>query len=61
MQLFRRERRLQKFVSIRASVYDHFNLERHFYSRHTFKSNRTAALAAWRQPCCEKFEHLAET
>jgi putative transposase len=42
---FRRTRTLQKFVSVHASVYNHFNQERHLYSRANFKLNRTAALA----------------
>jgi putative transposase len=40
---------LQKFVSVHASVCNHFNQERHLYSRANFKLNRTAALAEWRQ------------
>ena len=36
---------LQKFASIHASIHNHFNLNR----RKTFKENRTAALAEWRQ------------
>lgn len=46
---FRRMRTLQKFVAVHSSVHNHFNLERHLYSRHTFKDNRAAALAQWRQ------------
>ena len=49
MLRFRRMRSLQKFVSVHASVCNHFNLERHLYSRDKFKLNRTAALAEWRQ------------
>jgi putative transposase len=49
MLRFRRTRSLQKFVSVHASVYNHFNQERHLYSRRNFKLNRTAALAEWRQ------------
>jgi putative transposase len=49
MQRFRRMRSLQKFVSVHASVHNHFNQERHFYSRQNFKLNRTTALAEWRQ------------
>ena len=48
MLRFRRMRSLQKFVSVHASVYNHFNQERHLYSRANFKLNRTAALAEWR-------------
>jgi len=46
---FRRTRTLQKFVSVHASVHNHFNQERHLYSRENFKVNRVAALAEWRQ------------
>ena len=51
MLRFRRLWSLQKFVSIHSSVHNHFNLERHLYSRSNFKRNRTAALAEWRQLC----------
>jgi putative transposase len=49
MQLFRRLRSLQMFVSIHASVTNHFNSERSLTSRSNFKLNRNAALAEWRQ------------
>ena len=49
MLRFRRMRSLQKFVSVHASVHNHFNQERHLYSRENFKLNRAAALAEWRQ------------
>jgi putative transposase len=49
MQRFRRLRSLQMFVSIHASVTNHFNLERSLTSRSNFKLNRAAALAEWRQ------------
>ena len=49
MLRFRRTRSLQKFVAVHASVHNHFNQERHLYSRSNFKLNRTAALAEWRQ------------
>ena len=48
MLRFRRMRSLQKFASTHASVRNHFNLERHNYSRSNFKTNRDAALAEWR-------------
>ena len=51
MLRFRRMRSLQKFVSVHSSVYNHFNKERHLYSRDNFKLNRTAALSEWRQLC----------
>ncbi len=46
---FRCMRTLQKFVSVHSSVHNHFNQERHLYSREHFKLNRAAALAEWRQ------------
>jgi putative transposase len=39
---------LQKFVAVHASVYNHFNQERHLYNRSNFKLNRAAALTEWR-------------
>jgi putative transposase len=49
MQRFRRMRSLQMFVAVHASVCNHFNSERSFYSRANFKKNRAAALVEWRQ------------
>jgi len=49
MGRFRSAKSLQKFASIHSSVHNHFNLERHLYSRQNFKDNRAAALAQWRQ------------
>ena len=49
MLRFRRAKTLQKFVSIHASIQNHFNQERHLYSRINFKLNRATALAEWRQ------------
>lgn len=51
MLRFRQMQSLQKFVSIHSSVQNHFNQERHLYSRSNFKRNRTAALSEWRQLC----------
>ena len=51
MLRFRRMRTLQKFVSVHSSVHNHFNQERHLYSRENFKLNRAAALAEWRGLC----------
>jgi putative transposase len=48
MLRFRRMRNLQKFVAVHASVHNHFNVERHLYSRSNFKRNRAAALTEWR-------------
>ncbi len=49
MLRFRQMRSLQKFAAFHSSVHNHFNLERHLYSRDNFKLNRAAALAEWRQ------------
>ncbi len=35
--------------AVHASVHNHFNQERPFYSRKNFKLNRSAALAEWRE------------
>ena len=51
MLKFRRMRSLQKFVSIHASIFKHFNKERHLNSRAIFKLQRDAAIAEWRQLC----------
>ena len=48
---FRRMRSLQKFVSIHASVFNHFNKERHLNSRDTYEVQRQAALIEWQQLC----------
>ena len=48
MQRFRRLGSLQKFAAVHASLYNHFNQERHLYPRDNFKLNRTGALAEWR-------------
>jgi putative transposase len=44
-----RMRSLEKFAAVHSSVHNHFNQERHLYSRDNFKLNRAAALAEWRQ------------
>jgi putative transposase len=49
MLRFRQLRCLQKFAAVHSSVHNHFNHERHHYSRDNFKNLRTAALAEWRQ------------
>ena len=45
MLKFRDVKTLQKFASIHASTFNHFNLERHLTPRETFKQNRAAAMA----------------
>jgi len=42
-------RLMQKFAAVHSSVHNHFNQERHHYSRGNFKTLRAAALAEWRQ------------
>ena len=49
MARFRDVKTLQKFASVHASIHNHFNLDRHLNHRETFKENRAAALAKWRQ------------
>ena len=49
MNSFRLMRTLQMFSSVHASIYNHFNLERHLYRRQDFKENRTQAMAERRQ------------
>ena len=51
MLRFRQMKSLQKFVAVHSSVHNHFNLERHLYSRENFKLNHAAALADWGQLC----------
>jgi putative transposase len=51
MLRFRRMKTLQEFVAVHASVHNHFNQERHLYSRHNFKLNRAAVLSEWHQLC----------
>ena len=51
MYRFRSMRSLQKFVSVHASIFNHFNQERGLSQRDHFKQNRTAALAEWRGLC----------
>lgn len=38
---------LQKFASVHASLYNHFNSECHLVSREVYKERRSAALAEW--------------
>jgi len=49
MAKFRDVKTLQKFASVHASLHNHFNQDRHLNRRATFKQNRAAALAEWRQ------------
>jgi putative transposase len=47
MLRLRQMKSLQKFVSVHASLHNHFNSERHLVDRQTFKHRRSAALAEW--------------
>ena len=49
MARFRDIKTLQKFASAHASIFNHFNHDRHLNRREIFKQNRSAALAEWRQ------------
>jgi putative transposase len=49
MQRFRQMATLQKFAAVHSSVHNHFNQERHLYSRKNYKLNRAAALIEWRE------------
>jgi putative transposase len=49
MLKFRDAKTLQKFASVHASIFNHFNFDRHLIPREIFKQNRSAALAEWRQ------------
>ena len=51
MQKFKSCVMLQKFVSYYSQIYNHFNHERHFESRQTYKQKRSAALIEWFQIC----------
>jgi putative transposase len=48
MAQFRSAKSLQMFVSIHASIHNHFNLVRHLYNREQFKSEGAVALNEWR-------------
>jgi putative transposase len=47
MLRFPQMKSLQKFASVHARVYNHFNQERHLVDRKTYKQRRSAALAQW--------------
>lgn len=47
MDQFRSHKTLQKFASVHANLHNHFNCERHLFSRKTYKQTRAAALAEW--------------
>jgi putative transposase len=47
MQRFRRRKTPQKFASVHAVVFNHFNPERHFVSRQTYKRRFSEAFSEW--------------
>jgi putative transposase len=49
MLKFRDIRTLQKFASAHASIFNHFNHDRHLTSRTEFRMARSAANAEWRE------------
>ena len=49
MSRFKDIKTLQKLASIHASIFNLFNLQRHLINRATFRQNRSAALAEWRE------------
>ena len=49
MLRFRRMKTLQLFAAVHSSVSNYFNQDRSLSRRQHFKTNRTAALAEWRQ------------
>ncbi len=49
MARFRDIKTLQKFAAAHASIHNHFTQDRHLYNRESFKLNRSAPLAEWRQ------------
>lgn len=51
MAKFRTAKSLQKFASIHSSVHNHFNQERHLYSREIFINNRTHCLVRVARSC----------
>jgi len=48
MQGFRKEETLQKFTSVHAQLYNHFNGERHLVNRQAFKEFRSKSMTEWR-------------
>lgn len=47
MPRFRQMKGLKKFAAVHAHVHNHFNLDRHFTDRQSYKTARSAALAEW--------------
>ena len=49
MLKFRDAKTLQKFAAAHASIFNHFNFDRHLTDRTEFRMARSAAIAEWRQ------------
>jgi putative transposase len=49
MARFRDIKTLQKFASVHASLFNHFNTDRHLNRHDICKQSRSAALVAWRE------------
>ncbi len=49
MQLFKSAGSAQRFLSIYATVYNQFNIQRHSVSRHTLRAFRAEAMDQWRE------------
>jgi len=49
MARFRDLKTLQKFASTHTSIHNHFSHDGHLNRQATFKANRSAALAEWRE------------
>jgi len=49
MARFRDIKTLQEFASVQASLFNHFNTDRHLNRRDIFKQSRSAALAEWHE------------
>jgi len=48
MLRFRQMKSLQKFAAVHANIHNHFNSDRHLTDRKTYKANRSAVQAEWR-------------
>ena len=49
----------QRFLSIRAAVYNTFNVQNHLTSASTHRSFRAAAMNTWRAAVAERLRHTA--
>jgi putative transposase len=47
MQGFKSLGSAQRFLSMHAAVYNHFNVQRHLISAHSYRAARTEALRCW--------------